>query len=244
MADEEKKQKCVEGAPVWMCTFADLMSLLMCFFILLLSFSELDRKKFKQVAGSMEDAFGIQLMTPADDSPRGIEIISKDFPTIPMDPKRLIMEAVLEEIEDGEVTALESNAGVKLRIKDTVAFAPGRAEIQADFQKFLEKIGKVVAQLGLQVTVGGHTDNTPVRKGAAFTTNWGLSTARAVQVVEFWQKKFSIPAENLAAAGFADGNPVASNDTAAGRGKNRRVEIFIRTNKDMPAFDGIKNIVE
>ncbi len=244
MADEEKKEECPAGAPLWMCTFADLMSLLMCFFVLLLSFSELNRQKFKQVAGSMEQAFGIQLLIQADDSPKGTEMISLDFPTVPMDPKRLIMESVLEEIDDGTVMALQSKDGVKLRVKDTIAFATGKAELQENFKVFLHKIGKLVAGLGLKVTVGGHTDNVPIKTTKTFSSNWSLSTARAVSVVEYWQKKFPIPAENLAAAGFADGDPVASNDTLEGRARNRRVEIYIKTSKDMPAFEGIKNILE
>jgi chemotaxis protein MotB len=245
MADEEKKVKCPpKGAPAWMCTFADLMSLLMCFFVLLLSFSELDRQKFKQVAGSMEKAFGIQLTTPADDSPRGMEMISRDFPTVPLDAKRLIMEAVVEEMDVGKVQALQSSEGVKLRVKDSVAFDSGLAGIKEDFKPFLMKIGKLTAEQGFTITVGGHTDNVPMREGGPFASNWGLSTARAVEVVEFWLANFDIPAENLAAAGFADGQPIVSNETPDGRAKNRRVEFFIRTVRDMPAFEGIRSILE
>lgn len=245
MADDEQTVKCPPpGAPMWMCTFADLMSLLMCFFVLLLSFSEMDRQKFKQVSGSMEKAFGLQVTTPGDESPRGMEMISRDFPTVPLDAKQLIMEAVAEEMDAGKVQALETSEGIKLRVKDDVAFDSGQAAIKADFIPFLKKIGKLAAEHGFAVTVGGHTDNVPIHEGGTYSSNWGLSTARAVAVVEFWLSQFSIPAENLAAVGFADGQPVASNDTPEGKAKNRRVEFFIRTVRDMPAFEGIRSILE
>ena len=245
MAEEEQKQEeCEQGAPAWMCTFADLMSLLLCFFVLLLSFAEMDRQKFKQVAGSMEEAFGVQRSEPAFDSPSGLEMISPDFPTIPLDVKTKIMEAIAKEMEEGLVQALESSEGVKLRVKDSIAFEIGKAELRQEFKPFLDKIGKIVAEAGLKVTVGGHTDNVPLKPGTQYVSNWGLSADRAVQVVEYWLTKFKIPGENLAAAGFADGQPAAPNDTSLGRSKNRRVEFFIRTVKDAPAFEGIKELLE
>ncbi|WP_207060868.1 flagellar motor protein MotB [Motiliproteus sp. SC1-56] len=80
MSDEEKKCKCPRaGAPPWMATFADLMSLLMCFFVLLLSFSEMDVLKFKQLAGSMREAFGVQQQIKVKDIPKGTSIIAQEF---------------------------------------------------------------------------------------------------------------------------------------------------------------------
>lgn len=245
MAAEQRKVKCPPpGAPPWMCTFADLMSLLMCFFVLLLSFSEMDSAKYKQVAGSMEKAFGLQTEAPGADSPRGLDIISRDFPTIPLDAKRLIMEAVAEEMDVGTVQAMESVEGVKLRVKDNVAFDVGQAVIKEDFKPFLLKIGKLTAEQKFTITVGGHTDNSPMASGAKYISNWGLSTARAVAVVEFWRANFNIPVENLAAVGFADGQPVAPNDTPEGQAQNRRVEFFIRTVADVPVIEGIRSILE
>jgi chemotaxis protein MotB len=85
MADEEcKKQECKSGAPAWMCTFADLMSLLMCFFILLLSFAVMDVTKYKQVAGAMKDAFGIQSEQPVTDEMEGQQMISTQFESVPL----------------------------------------------------------------------------------------------------------------------------------------------------------------
>ena len=77
--DSGPKIEVVEGAPMWMVTFGDLMALLLCFFVLLLSFSETDRAKYKDVAGSLEKAFGVQRETPAWDSPKGQSMIARNF---------------------------------------------------------------------------------------------------------------------------------------------------------------------
>ncbi|MEE9494179.1 MAG: MotB family protein [Gammaproteobacteria bacterium] len=79
MSDEAPQKACVEGLPAWMGTFADLMSLLMCFFVLLLSFSEMDVAKYKQLAGSMKMAFGVQRTIKAKEPPKGINVVAKEF---------------------------------------------------------------------------------------------------------------------------------------------------------------------
>ncbi|MBE9527024.1 MAG: OmpA family protein [Proteobacteria bacterium] len=86
MAEEEQKCKCPAGIPAWVLTFADLMSLLMCFFVLLLSFAEMDVKKFKQIAGSLKMAFGVQRDIKALEIPKGVNIISKEFSPSPPQP--------------------------------------------------------------------------------------------------------------------------------------------------------------
>lgn len=86
MAEEEQKCKCPEGVPAWVLTFADLMSLLMCFFVLLLSFSEMDVEKFKQIAGSVKMAFGVQRDINAIKIPKGVNIVAREFSPAPPQP--------------------------------------------------------------------------------------------------------------------------------------------------------------
>lgn len=225
---EEKKQKCPTGSPAWMTTFADLMSLLMCFFVLLLSFSELDRKKFKVVAGSMEKAFGIQKQMPVMESPRGQQIISKEFQTVPFDIQTRIMDLISEEIGSGVIDVEPAPAELTLRIKDSVAFDFGKAVIRQEFYPVLDKLGKIFKEMEVQVLVGGHTDNIPMRQGADFKSNWDLSAIRAVNIVEYWIKKFNMPPGKFSATGFADGQPLVENITPELRSKNRRVEFKIK----------------
>lgn len=100
-----KKEDPPAGAPAWVMTFADLMSLLMCFFVLLLSFSELDRKKYKQVAGSMSQAFGVQREIPTQESPKGVTIIAQEF--APGKPQPTLERTLRQETTDDTQDYLE-----------------------------------------------------------------------------------------------------------------------------------------
>ena len=106
MAEEEQKCKCPAGIPAWVLTFADLMSLLMCFFVLLLSFAEMDVKKFKQIAGSVKMAFGVQRDIEAVKIPKGVNIVAKEFSPSPPQP------TVINEIR--QVTSDDTAQELKL----------------------------------------------------------------------------------------------------------------------------------
>ncbi|MBU0479817.1 MAG: OmpA family protein [Proteobacteria bacterium] len=245
-ADEEKKVVCPPaGAPAWMCTFADLMSLLMTFFILLLSFSEMDRQKFKQVAGSMEKAFGVQKEQRVYGSLEGDMMISTGFMSTPLAVKlqQSVEEEMAAELESGAAEMEMGPEGLVLRVKDSIAFELGRAEIKERFLPLLDRIGKIVAEHEALVTVKGHTDNIPLTRGAPFRSNWSLSTARAVGVVEYWSEKFKIPASRMTASGFADGVPLEKNDSAAQRARNRRVEFVIKPSGSAVVFKGLTESV-
>lgn len=230
MAEEEqKKQECPPGAPVWMCTFADLMSLLMCFFILLLSFSVMDAQKYYKVAGSMKDAFGTQKEIVEPSSLPGTEMISPSFQSVPLHVQIRVARALSEEIEGGVVQADYTEQGLILKAKDSVAYESGSATIKEGFFPFLDKLGKLAQEMDLSIEVGGHTDNQPLRQGKTpFKSNWSLSAARSVRIVEYWVENLKIVPEKLSATAFADSRPIALNDSVEGRAANRRVEFKIR----------------
>lgn len=221
-----------------MCTFADLMSLLMCFFILLLSFSVMDNQKFKQVAGSMEKAFGIQREERVMDTPMAQTLISVEFLRVPLSVQLKIQNSVMSEMESGEIEMEQGPEGLTLRVKGEVAFDSGSARIKPKFEKLLDKLGRTLADLNVDIVISGHTDDVPVRKGGEFASNWQLSSARAVAVVEYWIEKFKIPHDRLAAVGNADGQALTPNRTSDGRAKNRRVEFLIKPRGEV-AFEGL-----
>ncbi|MBE9572521.1 MAG: hypothetical protein IMF11_17995, partial [Proteobacteria bacterium] len=127
-----------EGAPAWVVTFGDLMSLLLCFFVLLLSFSEMDRKKYKIVSGSLAHAFGIQRKTPVFDSPKGQKIIAKEF------DQAIIVNKIQEKLVKPIIVEIESNFKemkdlievdisenqVAIRLMGETTFDLGKAEIR------------------------------------------------------------------------------------------------------------------
>lgn len=242
-----KKCKCKPpGAPVWMCTFADLMALLLCFFVLILSFASLDKPSFKQAALSLEKAFGRLKTEEAVVTQIGApEMITREFPSVPISVEREIKEIFKDQIESGLIELVEEDGeSITVRLKSSLAYESGRAEIRENFKPLLDKLGKAIVTMEGSVIVSGHTDNVPMRAGARFRSNWGLSTARAAAVVEYWLTKHEIPAKRLSVAGYAEGRPVATNNTVEGRASNRRVEFRIRPGKRGLAFDGIEKLVE
>jgi len=269
-------------------TFADLMSLLMCFFVLLLSFSEMDVLKFKQIAGSMEAAFGVQREIKVRDIPKGTSVVKKEFsPGKPEptalnsvrqhttddlrrllrvdekgekddpgdDPKRrgkhgslsreeLLAElaaqakkdaetlrfAFRDQIEKGLVDVETDHQRIIIRIQEKGSFPSGSASLKPQFEPVIDQIGQVLAKTPGQIVVAGHTDNVPIST-RRFRSNWELSAARAVTVVQHLRKIAGLAEERFLVEGHADANPLAPNDSPANRARNRRVEIVIVKSK-------------
>jgi len=142
-----------------------------------------------------------------------------------------LQEQLKEEISKGDVRVAESGGKLRVDLVDKVLFDSGEAQISKRGEGVLARVGAVLAQIDdKQIQVSGHTDNQPVvgeKLLAQFPTNWELSTARAVNVVRFLTEKASVPAQRLVASGYADLHPIASNKTATGRARNRRIEILL-----------------
>jgi chemotaxis protein MotB len=222
-----------EGAPLWVVTFGDLMSLLMCFFVLLLSFSEMDRQKYKMVSGSMKNAFGIQRKTPIFESPKGSKMIAKEFDQAVLLTKiEDVIKPIIEDLEGeyeefkGLVQVESTKNQLTIRMMGEATFATGRADLRSEFKPLLRKIGEVLGKTKGEIIIAGHTDNVPLRSGP-FGSNLGLSMARAGSVAEFLLSKNNIDPRKLSTMGFGEYRPLTSNDTAEGRRKNRRVEIIV-----------------
>ncbi len=227
------KEEVEEGAPIWAVTFGDLMSLLMCFFVLLLSFSEMDRNKYRVVSGSVKNAFGIQRKKPVFESPKGSKMIAREFDqAIILTKIEKVVKEIINELE-GEYEELKGLVEVEsaenqltIRMMGEATFDTGRADLRSEFIPLLRKIGEVLGKTKAEIIIAGHTDNVPLSSGP-FGSNLGLSMARAGSVAEFLLSKKNIDPRKLSTMGFGEYRPLASNDTAEGRRKNRRVEIIV-----------------
>ena len=235
MSDDDQAitEEVEEGAPMWVVTFGDLMSLLLCFFVLLLSFSEMDRNKYRIVSGSMKNAFGIQRKKPIFESPKGQKMISKEFDqAIVLVKVQDVIDPILDELEDEfqefkdsiEVEVEEDE--ITIRMMGEATFGTGRAELRKEFVPLLLTIGKALSKTRGEIIIAGHTDNVPLR-GGPFRSNLGLSMARAGSVAEYLLKSTSIDPKRLSTMGFGEYRPFDTNDTEQGRQKNRRVEIIV-----------------
>ncbi|MCP3954831.1 MAG: OmpA family protein [Desulfobacterales bacterium] len=232
-----------EGAPDWVVTFGDLMSLLLCFFVLLLSFSEMDKSVYKEVAGSLEKAFGVQRKDKVLDSPKGLKMIAKDFDQAIVPPRpsqefivtqekkqigeelQKVIESSFKDIQDlVDINVSEEQIAISLMGEST--FDSGKAQIKPQMKPLLEKIAAALSGTDGEIIIAGHTDNIPL-SGGRYRSNLGLSTARASSVAEYMLGRGKIKPDRLATMGFGEFRPVESNRTARGRQKNRRVEIIV-----------------
>ncbi len=250
------------GAPMWVVTFGDLMSLLLCFFVLLLSFSETDRQKYKELSGSLKDAFGVQKEERVFNRPQGNNIVATDFDKAlatrskkdlgiersiksreNLDDERKASKEyakyVLEEEIENSLEGLEDKIEVKMengqliiRLMGETTFNSGKSQIKSQMKPLLKKMGTTLKKLDDDIIIAGHTDNVPIN-GGIYETNLELSVARAYSVAEFFIHKTDLDPRRMATMGFGEYRPIRSNNTAKGRERNRRVEIIL-TDFDMP----------
>jgi chemotaxis protein MotB len=139
-------------------------------------------------------------------------------------------EQLRGEIASGDVTIEQSDGRIAVRLADQILFAPGHAELSERGRAVIRRVSVSLARMqDRMIQVEGHTDSTPLAGEALqrFPSNWELSTARATTVVRFLSEETGLPGERLIAAGFGEFRPVADNATAAGRRRNRRIELTL-----------------
>ena len=359
---------CKSGAPAWMATFADMATLLMAFFVLILSFAQMNVPKFKEVAGSMNDSMGVQRQVPVVEPPTADSIIATQFMKAKVEPTAMstiseqttddpqpqdvelkvttspsdtstssdlekVKQALKDEIAKGQVSVTEvdgkisvalsddtpnsnyegsngeqsgnkldeseiaiyakvvnaqaqvssevqvlkspsssemsvvatsngqtpqSNEAatneleeiksrltteiaqgrvnvemvddeIKITLADQGSFVSGSADLRSGFYPVLESVGAALKDRTGLITVAGHTDSIPVAFSQRFQSNWDLSVSRSASVVDYLVGDGFIDAGKVTVTGYADTIPIASNDSAAGRAQNRRIEIKVKT---------------
>ena len=352
---------CKAGSPAWMATFADMATLLMAFFVLILSFAHVNVPKYKEVAGAMKTKFGVQTIAAVIEAPTARNIVAMNYKSARTEPTAMetieeqktdeepkdvelrndvgagqsttnatleeVKEELAQEIADGSVSVAIENGAVTVRTNDSLApgapgqldqeiiqvlskvasvqtkvdglvkvvgtafqsseadsngasraggrsaeqirldgiddqyrqiranlsteisqglaeverdgdliiirlaergsFASGLALLQPSFERLLDNVGaSLVGTTGL-IQIEGHTDNVPLAFGSRYRDNWDLASARASSVVQAVEQSGSLPSERLQAISYGETRPVDDNNTAAGREKNRRIEIEI-----------------
>ncbi len=146
------------------------------------------------------------------------------------DTKKRIEESLKSQIEAKEIRIEEMENRLKVTMVDEILFSTGRSRVNPKGREVLRKIADSLrSQTGHDIVVEGHTDNVPIGPAlkARFDSNWDLSAARAISVVRFFQEQTDLDPTRLSAVAFGPYRPVASNDTAEGRSRNRRIEIIL-----------------
>ncbi len=241
MAKKKIKCDCPKCLPEWLAAFGDLMSLLLCFFVLLLSMSTMDAKKVQEAIGSLAGALSVleggtkteisrerqQLTTPIQKQ----DETSQKLRTL----QRTIIEVneMIKTSGGPEAVMQEGEEGFMIRLPAQLLFKKGKAKIEnQDAILFLKRIALIISKLpnNIVLNVIGHTDNRPPGKNSPFKDNWELSSARAINVVKELIKDGVNP-KRMTACAKAQYDPIATNDTETGRAKNRRVELYFFSKK-------------
>lgn len=225
-----------------MATFADLMSLLLTFFVLLLSFANMDVVRFRVVLGSVRDAFGVQFEHPGEKEAVSSSIIQmskqESSANLKVIEEIAMLQKVKKFIEDSGMEGLMEvslgERGVVIRIKGHILFTSGEASLRKEAPQALAPIVKLTRAMDNQMSIEGHTDDRPIHT-SRYPSNWELSTARAVATMRYLVDEGGMEPARVNVAGYADMRPIDDNTTDTGRAKNRRVEfVFLRSSDKGP----------
>ncbi|TCO79940.1 flagellar motor protein MotB [Marinisporobacter balticus] len=238
MGRKRKQEETKAGSPAWMTTFSDLMTLLLCFFVLLFAFSTIDLRKFSAVMQSFQGSLGVFEGGKTLDSTEYIQEALNDEKTTAqleeIEDFKKLKEQIEEYLENNEMEQqilVDLDArGLLLRFKDNVLFDSGYAQLKPVAKKTLEFIADLLKQeefIEKYIRIEGHTDADPIIHSKKFPTNWELSVTRASNVVRFLIEEADMSPQKLSASGYSKYHPVAPNDSVENKAKNRRVDIVI-----------------
>ncbi len=212
----------------WLLTYADLITLLMIFFILMYTISNVDKQKLAQVAASLSEALvGDKSGKIIGESPGSAIVPGKGQEAQAMAKARESLNKFIKENKlEAKVEVHEEERGLVISIKEPMLFVSGSAVIANQYKGVLVKLGTALKGFSNTIRVEGHTDNIPINT-AQFPSNWELSTARATNVLKFMISDVGIGPSRLSAVGYGEYRNLHPNDTVAHRGQNRRVDIIL-----------------
>jgi chemotaxis protein MotB len=237
----------------WLVSYADFITLLFAFFVVM--FAATQKNEAKQVSASVRDALEHGQLsaalntalgrgkheaakTPVIPDPR----LTHEPPPAPVEPERRpadltkslakLQEVLAEELKSGKVQLRLDARGLTISLREAGFFGSGDATVQPASILAIGKIAAVVRDLPNSVRLEGHTDAQPIHT-SRFHSNWDLSTARAIAMLELLRDRFEIPTGSMAVAGYAENAPTDTNETEEGRAHNRRVDVVILSAEGM-----------
>lgn len=231
----------------WLVSYADFITLLFAFFVVMYAISSVNEGKYKVLSNSLTNAFK---NTTGETGGQPMAVLQGAPPIPPrpvLKPDKLpeqkkveqrqrmknvassIMDALQPLVAQGKVRLLETSRGVTIEINDSILFPAGQAKLQPASSSAMGAIAQVLASTDFPITIEGHTDNVPIST-PQFPSNWELSAMRATTVLRLFNDG-GVGAERLTAIGYGETRPVETNTTPEGRARNRRVSILIDSNR-------------
>jgi len=236
----------------WLVSYADFITLLFAFFVVMYSTAQVDRKKVTQLSAAIQVAFQqmgaypggvnqlpavgqLPVAAPVDNAPATIHPPETPPPNTGLNELQKDLEkALTAEISRGEVALRQGPDGLVVSLREVGFFDSGSAGIKPGAQSAFSRMAAILVQRGYHIRIEGHTDNVPIHN-PQFASNWELSTARSTEMIRLLITKYGFSPGILSAAGYAEYHPIADNATDAGRALNRRVDVVILAQPAPPA---------
>jgi chemotaxis protein MotB len=230
----------------WLVSYADFMTLMFAFFVVLYATSIADKQKARQFSEGMQKALAEGTLTarvrqilgaakpserPGNAELEGLQ--NKERSEVPdqrlaeLAPSlRHLTKELKDEIAKGSIEINLEPRGLVISLKEAAFFPSGDSMVKPEAYSIVEKVAQTLQMIPNPIRVEGHTDSIPIHN-ARFRNNWELSAARSVAMLELLHSRFRVDPHRMAVVGYADAIPVASNATVEGRAKNRRVDITV-----------------
>jgi chemotaxis protein MotB len=252
VARKTKKHAEHENHERWLITYADLITLLLIFFVIMYAMSKIDTEKYQVLAQALNFEFrkadtvlpqGQGVMgrvstakaSEGDKSENAEKEKKEKEEREQKEIREKQLENLLEKIQQyiqqqnlqAQVFAANTPKGIAVTLNDLFLFDLGRADLKKDAYPILNQLATLLPTLNTTISIEGHTDNLPLATGSIYRDNWGLSNERSLSVLRYFIYNVSMDPKKFMSTGYADTHPVADNNTAENRSKNRRVEIVI-----------------
>lgn len=250
MARRSKKQEVPENHERWLITYADLITLLLIFFVIMYAMSKIDVDKYAVLAQALNFEFrkadsvmqqGTSVIGKVDrgeaqegkTTKKPSEIEAEEQQKKAQQEKELeqllqkINQYIVDNKLESQVKAENTPKGVAVTLNDLFLFDLGKADLKPAAYPILDKLSSLFLEIHSKVSIEGHTDNIPLNAGSVYRDNWGLSQARSLSVLRYFIYNAKVDQKNLISTAYADTMPVVDNSTEANRAKNRRVEIVV-----------------
>lgn len=240
-----KSDKGRVGHDRWLVSYADFITLLFSFFVVLYAFAKADQKQQRQVSRAIDSAFQSLGVLPGMAN-RGSDLAGKEEDVVPVNIvmgeealspaevkddltriQRELTQTLSNQVAAHTVSIQMGRDGLVISLREAGFFGSGSAVPKPAALPTLRQIAASLGRTAYDVRVEGHTDNVPIHTGN-FESNWELSTARAVSITRLMLATGAVPPERISAAGYGEFHPIASNETAEGRALNRRVDLVVR----------------
>ena len=250
MTARKKKAPAAENHERWLISYADFITLLFAFFVVMFASSQTDKAKAQAMSDSIKGALGkdkisstiseilggapglrekgnAQRKGPGGSMKAASEHAQAAAKLAELVPSLKILQSQLKsEIASGMLQVTMEARGVVVSLRQAAFFPPGQDTIDAGTYPTIQKLAEVILAVPNKVRLEGHTDAMPIHN-VRYRSNWELSSARSVTMLELLTTRYHVPESRLSVGGYADTIAIASNDTAEGRAQNRRVDIVI-----------------